>query len=77
MAVGNILSGMIRGLFFANHASNYLPIRVRMPSERDKAVEKVRTFARGGECIVPEAGRDEEVVKGRFVAPISPAPISP
>ena len=37
---------MTRGLFFANHASNYLPVRVRMPSERDKIVEMIRTFVR-------------------------------
>jgi radical SAM superfamily enzyme YgiQ (UPF0313 family) len=40
---------MIRGLFFANHASNYLPVRVRMPAERDKAVDMVRAFVRQGD----------------------------
>ena len=39
----------MRGLFFANHASNYLPVRVRMPSERDKAVETIRQFVRKGD----------------------------
>jgi radical SAM superfamily enzyme YgiQ (UPF0313 family) len=41
---------MTRGLFFANHASNYLPVRVRMPSERDKAVDTIRNFAREGDA---------------------------
>lgn len=41
---------MTRGLFFANHASNYLPVRVRMPSERDMAVEMIRAFVREGDA---------------------------
>jgi len=50
---------MTRGLFFANHASNYLPVRVRMPSERDKAVETIRTFVREGNAALlkPEGMR--------------------
>lgn len=50
---------MTRGLFFANHASNYLPVRVRMPSERDKVVEMIRTFVRQGDASVlnPEGMR--------------------
>jgi len=41
---------MTRGLFFANHASNYLPVRVRMPSEHDKTVEMIRKFVREGDA---------------------------
>jgi len=41
---------MTRGLFFANHASNYLPVRVRMPLGRDKAVEMIRAFVRTGDA---------------------------
>ena len=37
---------MTRGLFFANHASNYIPVRVRMPSDRDRIVENIRQFVR-------------------------------
>jgi hypothetical protein len=72
MAVEKILSGMTRGLFFANHASNYLPVRVRMPSERNRAVEMIRTFVREGDAsfLKPEGMR--RLQKGRFVAPISP-----
>jgi len=50
---------MTRGLFFANHASNYLPVRVRMPSERDKTVEMIQTFVREGDAsfLKPEGMR--------------------
>jgi radical SAM superfamily enzyme YgiQ (UPF0313 family) len=43
---------MTHGLFFANHASNYLPVRVRMPLERDKAVETIRAFVQGGDAAL-------------------------
>ena len=39
----------MRGLFFANHASNYLPLRVRMPSGRDRAVEMIRQCIKEGD----------------------------
>ncbi|MBN2232629.1 MAG: radical SAM protein [Deltaproteobacteria bacterium] len=29
------------GMFFANHASNYLPIRIRSPRERETAIEMI------------------------------------
>jgi radical SAM superfamily enzyme YgiQ (UPF0313 family) len=50
---------MTRGLFFANHASNYLPVRVRMPAERDKIIEVIRTFVREGDAsfLKPEGMR--------------------
>ena len=50
---------MTRGLFFANHASNYLPVRVRMPSERDKTVDMIQTFVREGDAsfLKPEGMR--------------------
>lgn len=48
-----------RGLFFANHASNYLPIKVRMPAERDAAVSMIRQFVREGDAslLKPERMR--------------------
>ena len=33
---------MNQGLFFANHASNYLPLRLRMPADRDQAIATIR-----------------------------------
>ncbi len=49
----------MRGLFFSNHASNYLPLRVRMPSERDEAVGMIREFIRNGDAsmLKPERMR--------------------
>jgi radical SAM superfamily enzyme YgiQ (UPF0313 family) len=38
----------MRGLFFANHASNYLPLRLRMPSGRDHALAMIRQCIRDG-----------------------------
>ncbi len=32
-----------RGLFHANHASNYLPLKLRMPKDREDALELIRT----------------------------------
>ncbi|HTG00661.1 MAG TPA: radical SAM protein [Nitrospirota bacterium] len=34
----------MHGLFFSNHASNYLPLKVRMPADRGKAIETIRRF---------------------------------
>jgi len=50
---------MTRGLFFANHASNYLPVRVRMPRERDTMVEMIRKFVGEGDAsfLKPEGMR--------------------
>jgi radical SAM superfamily enzyme YgiQ (UPF0313 family) len=39
----------MRGLFFANHASNYLPLRVRMPANRIEAIEMIRLFVRNSD----------------------------
>ncbi len=50
---------MTRGLFFANHASNYLPIRVRMPRGRDQAVALIHEYVQAGDlsALMPEALR--------------------
>ncbi|HOV85629.1 MAG TPA: radical SAM protein [Syntrophobacteraceae bacterium] len=45
---------MTRGLFLANHASNYLPLRVRMPSEKAKALAMVSEAVEGGRALRPE-----------------------
>jgi radical SAM superfamily enzyme YgiQ (UPF0313 family) len=49
----------MRGLFFSNHASNYLPLRVRMPAQRDEAVETIRQFVRKKDrsSLKPERSR--------------------
>jgi radical SAM superfamily enzyme YgiQ (UPF0313 family) len=48
-----------RGLFHANHASNYLPLRLRMPRDRDTALRLVRDVLeqRDERALVPEWAR--------------------
>lgn len=45
---------MTRGLFFSNHASNYLPLRVRMPAEKAKALESIDRALAGNIALKPE-----------------------
>ena len=35
--------------FTSNHASNYLPIRARMPEEKEKTLEKIRSVVESGD----------------------------
>ncbi|MCK5162362.1 MAG: radical SAM protein, partial [Desulfobacula sp.] len=44
MLVSTHLSG---GLFHANHASNYLPIRVKLPDEKEKTLELISQALKG------------------------------
>jgi hypothetical protein len=37
-------TNLTRGLFFSNHASNYLPLRIRMPEEKEECHH-------GGLCV--------------------------
>ncbi len=43
-----------RGLFLSNHASNYLPLKVRMPAEKAKALAAVDAALRGDVRLKPE-----------------------
>ncbi len=43
-----------RGLFHANHASNYLPLRVRMPKEKTAALELIDRALAGEVALKPE-----------------------
>lgn len=45
---------MSRGLFMANHASNYLPLRVRMPADRQAALELIEQAISGKVDLKPE-----------------------
>lgn len=38
---------MTRGLFFANHASNYLPLKVKMPGDKEKALNTIDEALQG------------------------------
>ncbi|MGD9973321.1 MAG: radical SAM protein [Desulfatirhabdiaceae bacterium] len=45
---------MTRGLFMANHASNYLPIRARMPSEKAETLRLIDQALAGEIRLKPE-----------------------
>ncbi|NLJ26717.1 MAG: B12-binding domain-containing radical SAM protein [Deltaproteobacteria bacterium] len=45
---------MTRGLFFSNHASNYLPLKVRMPNEKEKALTTIDEALQGNVRLKPE-----------------------
>ncbi len=45
---------LTQGLFSSNHASNYLPIRVRLPQEKDAALALVRRALKGEGALRPE-----------------------
>jgi radical SAM superfamily enzyme YgiQ (UPF0313 family) len=43
-----------QGLFHANHASNYLPIKARLPKDRDAVVALIDRALAGGVALKPE-----------------------
>jgi radical SAM superfamily enzyme YgiQ (UPF0313 family) len=43
-----------KGMFFSNHASNYLPIKVRYPDGKDKALEVIDAALDGRVGLKPE-----------------------
>jgi radical SAM superfamily enzyme YgiQ (UPF0313 family) len=45
---------MTRGLFHANHASNYLPIRARMPVDKEKTLQLINRALNGDLQLKPE-----------------------
>lgn len=47
-------TNMTRGLFFANHASNYLPLKVKMPADKAKALESLDNALNGNVALKPE-----------------------
>ena len=40
-------TNMSRGLFFSNHASNYLPIKARLPKDKEKTLQLIDRALRG------------------------------
>jgi radical SAM superfamily enzyme YgiQ (UPF0313 family) len=47
-------TNMSRGLFFANHASNYLPLQVKMPADKQKALKLLDSAIMGQTALKPE-----------------------
>ncbi len=45
---------LTRGLFHANHASNYLPIRARMPKDKEKTLALIDQALAGNVTLKPE-----------------------
>jgi radical SAM superfamily enzyme YgiQ (UPF0313 family) len=48
---------LTRGLFLANHASNYLPLKVRLPSGKDAALAELDAALAGANPLRPESSR--------------------
>jgi radical SAM superfamily enzyme YgiQ (UPF0313 family) len=49
-----IHTNITRGLFFSNHASNYLPVRARLPRGKQEAIEQIDTALTGNVRLKPE-----------------------
>lgn len=45
---------MTSGYFYANHASNYLPLRIRMPREKQAALAQIEEALSGHVTLKPE-----------------------
>jgi hypothetical protein len=45
---------MTRGLFLSNHASNYLPLKVKMPAGKDQALHAIEGALGGKIPLKPE-----------------------
>ncbi|MBU2644912.1 radical SAM protein [bacterium] len=48
---------LTRGLFFANHASNYLPIKARLPRDKEATLQLISSAMAGKVPLKPEAFR--------------------
>jgi len=47
-------TNLTRGLFFSNHASNYLPIKARLPKGKQEALDTIDAALRGDIGLRPE-----------------------
>jgi radical SAM superfamily enzyme YgiQ (UPF0313 family) len=47
-------TNLTRGLFHANHASNYLPIRARLPKDKDRTLALIDQAISGNISLKPE-----------------------
>jgi len=47
-------TNLTRGLFFSNHASNYLPVKARLPKGKQEALDLIDSALRGDIGLRPE-----------------------
>ncbi|RLC02749.1 MAG: radical SAM protein, partial [Deltaproteobacteria bacterium] len=47
-------TNLCRGLFHANHASNYLPIKAKLPKEKDATLKLIDQALAGKVALKPE-----------------------
>jgi radical SAM superfamily enzyme YgiQ (UPF0313 family) len=47
-------TNLTRGYFFSNHASNYLPVKAKLPSGKQKALDLIDAALRGEVSLKPE-----------------------
>ena len=47
-------TNLSRGLFYANHASNYLPIKARLPKDKAAAIKLIDSALEGNIALKPE-----------------------
>ncbi|MBE0557123.1 MAG: hypothetical protein IH628_07815 [Proteobacteria bacterium] len=54
--LGEMIShtNLTRGYFFSNHASNYLPLKAKLPSGKQKALDLIDAALRGEVRLKPE-----------------------
>ena len=45
---------LTNGLFHANHASNYLPLKAHLPQDKDKAIKQIDEALSGKIALKPE-----------------------
>ncbi len=43
---------MKKGLFMANHASNYIPLKLRMPQDKERAIKELKSIIQSGNRTV-------------------------
>jgi radical SAM superfamily enzyme YgiQ (UPF0313 family) len=47
-------TNLSRGLFLSDHASNYLPLRIRLPRDKEEALTRIDAALAGQEALRPE-----------------------
>jgi hypothetical protein len=47
-------TNLTRGMFFSNHASNYLPVKARLPKGKQQALDLIDSALKGEIPLRPE-----------------------